>query len=472
VLFNSLHFLIFFPFVTAVYFALQKMPHRRAWLLAAGWYFYAAWKPEFLILLIASTVTDYFAGLNLEKSRKKTQRIAWLLFSLTVNLGILFVFKYFVFIDYNLDRFLGLGSGWTQGSNFERLLLPVGISFYTFQTISYTIDVFRRQQKAEHNFIKFALFVSFFPQLVAGPIERASQLLPQFNKKARIDYARIVSGLKLMFWGFFQKLVIADNMAPLVDAVYANPQTYYGLDVVLATLFFSVQIYCDFSGYTDIARGAARIMGFELRLNFKRPYFAKTIAEFWRRWHISLSSWFRDYVFIPLGGSRVKRRAHWAFNILMTFVLSGIWHGAGWNFIIWGLLHGLFYLSEQLFMKPTLRFFKIKLPSAAKMLLVFALVNFAWVFFRSESVSIAVMLIKNSLLLNETSLNFDRPMLLRNFMLIAFLLIVQLIERRQNIVDYVSSRPLAIRWALYYLSILIMLFFGNFGIKEFIYFRF
>jgi D-alanyl-lipoteichoic acid acyltransferase DltB (MBOAT superfamily) len=471
VLFNSLHFLIFFPLVTAVYFALQKMPHRRTWLLAAGWYFYAAWKPEFLVLLIVSTLTDYFAGLNLEKSRKKSKRIAWLLFSLTVNLGILFVFKYFVFIDYNLDRFLDLGSGWTQGRNFENLLLPVGISFYTFQTISYTIDVFRRQQKAERNFIKFALFVSFFPQLVAGPIERASQLLPQFNKKAGIDYARMVSGLKLMFWGFFQKLVIADNMAPLVDTVYSNPQAYYGLDVILATFFFSVQIYCDFSGYTDIARGASRIMGFELRLNFTRPYFAKSIAEFWRRWHISLSSWFRDYVYIPLGGSRVNTRAHWAFNILITFVLSGIWHGAGWNFIIWGMLHGLFYLSERLIRKPALSL-NIKLAPALKMIFVFALVNFAWVFFRSESVSIAFSLIKNSFLIGESSLNFDRPMLFRNFLLIIFLLIVQLIERRQNIVDYVSSRPFVVRWAVYYLSILIMLFFGNFGINEFIYFRF
>lgn len=448
------------------------MPHRRLWLLMAGWYFYAAWKPEFLILLIISTLTDFVAGKQITRSNQPSKRIFWLVFSLFVNMGILFAFKYFVFVDYNLNRFLGWGFGRVQSLSFEQILLPVGISFYTFQTVSYTIDVFRRKQKAEHNFVKFALFVSFFPQLVAGPIERASNLLPQFSRKVNLDYRRIASGLKLMVWGFFQKVVIADNMSPIVDAVYSNPSYYHGLDVMLATFFFAVQIYCDFSGYTDIARGAARVMGFELRLNFMRPYFSKSLAEFWRRWHISLSTWFRDYVYIPLGGNRVKHTVFWKGNILITFVLSGVWHGAGWTFIIWGMLHGLYYLLEQMWQKKIVKPHAIKIPNIVKSLFIFAFVNLAWVFFRSESVTIALILLKNSLMLHETSLNFDRPMLLRNFVLIGFLLLVQFIERRQNIVDYVSSKPFWIRNWIYWSVLLLILFLGNFGIKEFIYFRF
>ena len=470
-LFNSSHFLIFLPIVTAIYFVLRKQKYRRLWLLSASWYFYAAWKPEFLILLILSTTVDYFAALNLEKAERRAVRIRWLLVSLVVNIGLLAAFKYFGFIDRNFHRILGESSLF-QGNSFEKLILPVGISFYTFQTVSYSIDVYRRKQKAEHNFVKFALFVSFFPQLVAGPIERASELLPRFDKKIKIDYARITSGLKLMFWGFFQKIVIADNMVRVVDVVYSHPNSYYGLDIVLATLFFAVQIYCDFSGYTDIARGTARIMGVKLRLNFSRPYFAKSVAEFWQRWHISLSTWFRDYVYIPLGGNRVKTNRRFALNIMVTFVLSGLWHGAGWNFIIWGALHGTYYLVERLFFKPNLRRYNIKIPVFLKMFFVFGLVNFAWIFFRSESVTIAVTLIRNMFQITSGSLNFDHTMLARNLFLIGFLIFVQLSERKQDIVSLVSSKPVIFRWSVYYILIIMMIVLGNFGIKEFIYFRF
>ncbi len=471
-LFNSLHFLIFFPIVTAVYFSLKKISHRQLWLLAAGWYFYASWKPEFLILLIASTLTDFVAGKKISQTNKKSFRVFWLICSLIINLGILIGFKYFNFISSNLYYLFGLDFSFNNLLSIEKILLPVGISFYTFQTMSYTIDVFRGKQKAEFNFIKFALFVSFFPQLVAGPIERASNLLPQFEKKARLNYDRISSGLKFMVWGFFQKIVIADNMSPLVDAVYANPEYYKGFDVMLATFFFSVQIYCDFSGYTDIARGAARILGFELQVNFLRPYFSKSIKEFWQRWHISLNTWFRDYVYISLGGNRVKYRVFWIANILITFTLSGMWHGAGWTFIIWGSLHGIFYLIENFWKKRISAPLSLHVPSFFKILIVFAFVNFSWLFFRAEQISDSFIMLKNSLLISETSFNFDHKFLLRNFILIAILLGIHLIERRQNIVEYVNSKPLWVRNIIYRAALLFILFFGNFGIKEFIYFRF
>ncbi|MEA2042020.1 MAG: MBOAT family O-acyltransferase [Bacteroidota bacterium] len=470
-LFNSLHFLIFIPIVTAIFFALGKLKNRRFWLLIASWYFYASWKPEFLLLLITSTLVDYFAGIRLEKTQNRSGRIFLLLLSLTVNLGLLAAFKYVGFVDYNLQRFIGT-SALFQGHSFEYLVLPIGISFYTFQTISYTIDVFKRKQKAEHNFVKFALYVSFFPQLVAGPIERASNLLPQFDKLPKINYKRITSGLKLMFWGFFQKLVIADNMALLVDSVYSNPGSYYGLDIMLATLFFAVQIYGDFSGYTDIARGTARVMGIELRLNFSRPYFAKSITEFWQRWHMSLSSWFRDYIYIPLGGNRVKSNWHWGFNIMVTFVLSGLWHGAGWNFILWGFLHGLYYITERMIVKPLFSRWSVSVPAALKIITVFVLVNIAWVFFRSESVSVALSLLENMLNITKTRLNFDHALLARNVFLIVLLVSVHVLERRQNIINLISSKHWVVRWSVYYISVIMLLVLGNFGIKEFIYFRF
>ncbi|MCF6366138.1 MAG: MBOAT family protein [Bacteroidales bacterium] len=438
-------------------------------LLAASWYFYSVWKLEYIVLLLTSTAVDYFVALNIQKAeaQKKRKRLLWL--SISVNLLILFSFKYFHFFDKNAYRFLGYHL--FQGQGFEQLLLPVGISFYTFQTISYTIDVYKKRIKAEHNFIKFALFVSFFPQLVAGPIERAGKLLPQFDKLTKIDYKRITDGFKLIVWGFFQKIVIADSMALLVDAVYKNPAAYHGLDIWLVTFFFAVQIYGDFSGYTDIARGTAKVLGYELRINFRLPYFAESFADFWRRWHISLSTWFRDYVFFQLGGSRTKTKLRFIFNIMFVFILSGFWHGASWNFLIWGALHGIYYLLEKYF---PLKIFVGKniFNQIIKISFVFLFVNLAWIFFRAESVTIAWTLLKNSFDFALTSLNFNRPMLLRNFILIAILFVVNLIERKKDIVSYVSDKPVFVRWGIYYCVMLGLIAFGNYGIQEFIYFRF
>ncbi len=468
-LFNSLHFIIFLPIVVFIFFSLKKIKARQILLLIASWYFYAVWKPEYIVLLLASTTIDYFVSLRINKISDKKKRLILLWLSIIVNLGILFTFKYFHFIDKNVYRFLGYRL--FQGHGFEDILLPVGISFYTFQTMSYTIDVYKKRILPEKSFVKFALFVSFFPQLVAGPIERAGHLLPQFNKLTTIDYKRITEGLKLMFWGFFQKIVIADTLSVLVNEVYNNPGKYHGFDIWLATIFFAVQIYCDFSGYTDIARGTAKILGYNLRINFKLPYFAKSFADFWHRWHISLSTWFRDYVYIPLGGSRVKSNLHFAFNILFVFILSGFWHGAGWTFIIWGSLHGIYYLTEKFLPFKVLKK-ENNLNNFLKILFVFAAVNFAWIFFRSQSVKIAVTLITDSFNFSKQALNFNHYLLLKSFLLIGIVFIVNLIERKKDIVSYISEKPVFLRWSVYYLAGVIMIFFGNYGIQEFIYFRF
>ncbi|NOZ34728.1 MAG: MBOAT family protein [Chlorobi bacterium] len=468
-LFNSLHFIIFFPVVVFIFFSLKRVKTRQILLLVASWYFYAVWKPEYIVLLLASTLVDYFVSLEINKTSEKKKRLILLWLSIIVNLGILFTFKYFHFIDKNIYRFFGYQL--FKGQGFENILLPVGISFYTFQTMSYTIDVYKKRILPEKNFVKFALFVSFFPQLVAGPIERAGHLLPQFNKLTKIDYKRITEGLKLMFWGFFQKIVIADTLSLIVHEVYNNPGKYHGFDIWMATFFFAFQIYCDFSGYTDIARGAAKVLGYHLRINFKLPYFAKSFADFWHRWHISLSTWFRDYVYIPLGGSKTNSKSRFIFNILFVFILSGFWHGAGWTFIIWGTLHGIYYLAER-FVPFTIFKKTNTLNSILKISLVFIAVNFAWIFFRSQSVRIALTLIKNSFDFSHSLLNFNHFLLLKSFLLIGIVFIINLIERKKDIVSFISQKSVLFRWSVYYAAGIILVLFGNYGIQEFIYFRF
>lgn len=468
-LFNSLHFLIFFPIVVTIFFLLKKVKQRNVLLLLASWYFYAAWKPEYIVLLLASTLVDYFVAKKIERTEIQKKRKQLLFISIIVNLSILFSFKYFHFFDKNIYRFLGYHLFQSEG--FENILLPVGISFYTFQTISYTIDVYKKRIKAEKSFVKFALFVSFFPQLVAGPIERAENLLPQFNKLTSIDYKRITDGLKLIIWGFFQKIVIADSMSIFVNAVYGNPKNYYGLDIWLVTFFFAIQIYGDFSGYTDIARGTAKVMGYELGINFRLPYFAKSFAEFWRRWHISLSSWFKDYIYIQLGGNRTKTKERFIFNVMFVFVISGFWHGASWNFIIWGALHGLFYITEKLFPYKIFNL-ESKFHKFLKIIFVFTLVNFAWIFFRAVSVKIALTIVGHSFNFMKTSLNFNHVLLFKNFVFIGILFVVKLIERKKDIISYVSEKPTYLRWTIYYVMTLILITMGNYGLQEFIYFRF
>jgi alginate O-acetyltransferase complex protein AlgI len=341
-LFNSLQFVFFFPAVVALYFA---TPHRFRWvlLLAASYYFYAAWRPEYLVLIFASTVVDYLAGRGMGRFEGARIRKALLFASVATNLGILFGFKYLSFFNESVRAVLNQFNIF-YGTPALDILLPVGISFYTFQSLSYTIDVYRGVTPPQRHFGIFALYVSFFPQLVAGPIERSYRLMPQFFEHRGFHPDAFASGLRLMLWGFFMKVVIADRLALYVDPVYGDPGLYGGTTLLVATYLFAFQIFCDFAGYSAIAIGAARVLGYELMENFRRPYFAASIREFWGRWHISLSTWFRDYVYIPLGGNRVGTTSRWYANIFIVFLVSGLWHGAAWTFVIWGALHGTYLI--------------------------------------------------------------------------------------------------------------------------------
>lgn len=425
-LFHSWKFLIFYTTVAVLYFAWPSSTpshrrvdlgryradtqHRWVLLLAASYFFYAAWSPEYLLWIIASTLIDYVAGIQIAKSKVSSVRKGLLAFSIVSNLGLLFAAKYLNLFSDSLQVVLERFNVQMQFVDLDnlpafRMLLPVGISFYTFQTIGYTIDVYREKIEPERHLGYFALFVSFFPQLVAGPIERAGNLLPQFRVRHTFSVSRVVSGLRLALWGMFKKVVIADRLVLYVNGVYNHPADYQGLPILLATLFFAVQLYCDFSGYSDIALGVAKVMGYDLTSNFAQPYFATSIAAFWRRWHISLSGWFRDYVYIPLGGNRVPKW-RWYLNLMIVFVASGLWHGANWTFALWGGLHGLYYLIEiwtkgirdRVLDSGAERFCleaKPVLKAAIGGLVTFCLVCFAWIFFRANSVSDAFTLAGN-----------------------------------------------------------------------------
>ncbi len=339
-LFNSFHFLVFFILITTIYFALNHK-YRWALLLISSCYFYMAFVPVYILILGFTIVIDYFAGILIERSVGK-RRKSILIISLISNIGVLVVFKYYNFIIENFSHLLG-SIGLNNHLPYLSILLPIGLSFHTFQAMSYTIEIYRGKQLAERHFGIYALYVMFYPQLVAGPIERPQNILHQFFEKHDFDYIRVTDGLKLMMWGLFKKVVIADRLALFVNQVYDSPTNYQGIPLIIASVFFSFQIYCDFSGYSDLAIGAAKVMGFNLMKNFNRPYFSKTISEFWKRWHISLSTWFRDYLYIPLGGNR-KAKYRWYYNLFITFLISGLWHGANWTYIIWGSLHGSYLI--------------------------------------------------------------------------------------------------------------------------------
>ena len=409
-LFNSFHFLIFFLIVVTLYFSIEPK-YRWILLLLSSYYFYMSWKVEYVILIIISTLIDYFSALSINKTNNLNKRKFFLGLSICTNLGLLFTFKYFNFVGDSVRAFLALFS--IQFSpHVLNILLPVGISFYTFQTLSYTIDVYRGRIKPQTHLGIFAVYVSFFPQLVAGPIERAKNLLPQFYEAKYFDYARVTNGLKLMLWGFFKKLVIADRLSIVVDVVYGNVGDYTGIPLILATVFFAFQIYCDFSGYSDIAIGAAQVMGIKLMDNFKRPYFSRSVAEFWKRWHISLSSWFKDYLYIPLGGSRVTVHRCY-FNISIVFLVSAIWHGANWTFIIWGALHG-FYMVFSLITKNmrnqiihAIRLTQFpRVHALIQIGTTFSLVCIGWIFFRANNLSDALYVLTH--LMSGLSLNFSQ----------------------------------------------------------------
>jgi D-alanyl-lipoteichoic acid acyltransferase DltB (MBOAT superfamily) len=484
VVFNSLEFLIFFPIVVTLYFAL---PYRFRWmlLLAASCYFYMCWKAEYIILLFFSTSIDYWAALQMSKTTSQSKRKKYIVLSLCSNLGILFAFKYFNLFNETARAAFNHFNIFYGVPAFE-LLLPVGISFYTFHALSYTIDVYRGLRKPEKHLGMFMLYVTFFPQLVAGPISRAHTMLPELYKNHDFDYCRVVSGLQLMTWGFFKKVVIADNLAVLVNQVYNSPADYHGLPVILATYFFAFQIYCDFSGYTDIAIGCAQVMGYNLMENFRRPYLSQSIADFWQRWHISLSTWFRDYLYIPLGGNRVSK-GRWCFNLFVVFLVSGFWHGANWTFIIWGALHGFYLISSILTIgvRATIsRFFQLErfpvFRICLRTLVTFHLVLFGWIFFRANSVSDAFLLIQNIFKIDVTNFKllrpdlgaWDRSDLALPILMILFLLFVELLENQRPFRQILTEKPPVFRWAVYAVLILAIM---NLGMPQeipFIYFQF
>jgi len=481
-MFNSLHFLVFFPIVIIIYFSL---PHRFRWflLLISSYYFYMSWKAEYAILILISTVIDYFAAIAMSKHKEKKKRIKYLLLSIFANLGMLFAFKYFNFFSDSTRLLLEQFTITLQPMTLK-VLLPVGISFYTFQTLSYTIEVYRGKIKPERHFGIFAVYVSFFPQLVAGPIERAQNLLHQFYKKQSFDYIRVTDGLKLMLWGFFKKIVIADRLAYFVNEVYGSPFEHSGFTLIIATLFFSYQIYCDFSGYSDIAIGASQIMGISLMDNFKRPYYSRSVSEFWKRWHISLSSWFRDYLYIPLGGNRVSV-PRWYLNLMVVFLVSGLWHGANWTFVVWGGIHGSYLVISILTQKFRTRFAGMiglskneMLHSAIKIIITFILVNIAWIFFRAETIGDAFYVLINIFRdLTFENISTISQIVSWNSMflslgLICFLEIIHLLQEQRSVRQFFRGYPIYVRWPVYMILIWSIIFLGNYESIDFIYFQF
>lgn len=392
-LFNSVDFLWFFIIVTTLYFTI---PFRFRWgiLLVASCYFYMFFKPEYILILFGTIIVDYFAGILIEQEANPRRKKNYLAISLLANIGVLAIFKYYNFINDNITGIYTLWGG-TNPIPALTMLLPIGLSFHTFQAMSYTIEVYRGNQRAERHFGIYALYVMFYPQLVAGPIERPQNVLHQFHEEKFFNYDNALWGLNLIAWGLFKKVVIADRVAVYVNEVYGHLDQANSLSVLLAMIFFSVQIYCDFSGYSDIARGTARFMGYDLMVNFNRPYMARSIPEFWSRWHISLSTWFKDYLYIPLGGNRVSR-ARWYQNLVIVFLVSGLWHGANWTFIIWGGLHGLYQVvavSTQTLRSRYLDWWSSTVAAVwLDRAVVFALVSVAWVFFRAKSVDEAFRL--------------------------------------------------------------------------------
>ena len=477
-LFNSLEFLFFYPFVVALYFA---TPYRYRWilLLAASYYFYMSWNPAYIVLIIGSTLVDYFCALAMEKRPKKRDRRKFLYISLVMNLGLLFFFKYFNFFSESVTEALAQFNIFYKMPAFQ-FLLPVGISFYTFQTLSYSIDVYNGDIKAERHLGIFALYVSFFPQLVAGPIERSSTLLPQFRQKFDVDYERIKKGLLLIMGGFLLKVVVADRLAEYVNLVYNAPEQYNGLQKLMASYFFAFQIYGDFAGYSYIAIGAALVMGYQLMTNFRRPYFAQSIREFWSRWHISLSTWFRDYVYIPLGGNRVVKW-RWYYNLFITFLVSGLWHGANWTFVVWGALHGLFLiaaiiLKEKLFDPSNL--LKNKTANyALNLFITFHLVVLGWIFFRSNSIGEALPFIGD--ILNFSTYSFEDLNLFHfpidfwiSIITLLVLLWIEFSEEQFHLFDRLRLAPAPFKWSMAVAVLTTILLLGKFTSETFIYFQF
>ncbi|HTA82039.1 MAG TPA: MBOAT family O-acyltransferase [Bacteroidia bacterium] len=465
--FNSFNFFIFFIAVVTLYFSI---PHRFRWalLLIASCMFYMFLIPVYIFIIWATIIIDYFMGICIEKGGSKKK--LYLLLSIVANLSILAFFKYYNFLNENLGVILH-GVGYRNLLPYLNIALPIGLSFHTFQAMSYTIDIYRGQQKAERHFGIYALYIMFFPQLVAGPIERAHNMLHQFYEKHYFNAERTISGLQLILWGLYKKVVVADTIAIYVNSIYDNPSSNNGLTLVIATYAFAFQIYCDFSGYSDIAVGSARILGFELTQNFRLPYFSKSVSEFWRRWHISFSTWLRDYLYIPLGGNR-SGKIKMLRNILITMLLGGLWHGASWNFILWGALNGAYLCIEKM-----LSYFGVKaLPwKLLKVFITFNLICFSWIFFRADTFHNASLIVRNIFSVHEF-FNVriqDVEIFVSMLVKIILLLAIEFFLLRKHSLDFSEKKHPWI-WSLSFNTFLIILI-VVFGVKEgtqFIYFQF
>lgn len=492
--FNSYEFLVFLPVVVLLYFVIPKKV-RWIWLLISSYFFYMCWNVSYALLMATSTLITWLSGILIEKAdsiadEKKRKRLKklWVGLSFGINLAILFFFKYFTFAAESINAVFG---SQIFTLHFD-ILLPVGISFYTFQALGYTMDVYRKELPAEKNFFFYALFVSFFPQLVAGPIERSANLLPQLKKATSPNGDNIRKGLLLMGYGFIQKMVIADRIALFVNAVYnGNINVQSGSVLLLATLLFGIQIYCDFCGYSNIARGAAQILNINLMQNFNTPYFATSVRDFWRRWHISLSTWFKDYLYFPLGGSK-KGTFRKYLNTAIVFLVSGLWHGANFTFVIWGALHGFYQIMGDV-LKPVREFFKKLLhiedgrffTRLLQMGLTYSLVNFAWIFFRANTLKDAFTVIKNIFTNFELGRLFDQRFMFEimsrsefNVLIFALIILflVSFVSQKFDIREKIEAQPLVFRWAIYICVILTVMIFGVYGPEyvpsDFIYFQF
>jgi alginate O-acetyltransferase complex protein AlgI len=480
-LFNSFQFLCFFVVVWLL-FLVTRGTARKIILLIASYYFYMCWSTRYIFVIWAITLIDYVAGLQIEKAEQPGRRRLYLGVSLFCNLSLLVIFKYFNFLTGSFHTASHL-FGLRYDPPLLAIILPVGLSFHTFQAMSYTIEVYRRRVPAEKNLLEYALYVAFFPQMVAGPIERPYELLPQFHREPRVTFEGVRAGLVQALWGLFKKMVLADNVADFVKLIYDTPHHYNGAALTLATLLFSLQIYCDFSGYTDIALGLARMMGYELRINFMQPYFSRSVGEFWRRWHISLSTWFRDYLYIPLGGNRVKLPRHYA-NLMITFVISGLWHGANWTFVIWGFLHGLYLIVAQSTAPLTARLGRLlalhrvpRLTAFCKMVVTFSLVTFAWIFFRANTVRDSWFIATHLLPLGRLDPlllkvgGFSRASAPYLLLSIAAMFLVEWWIAHPSSAPRLWARP-AVRALAYNACLYAIVFFGFFGHRDFIYFQF
>ncbi|MDB4881892.1 MAG: D-alanyl-lipoteichoic acid biosynthesis protein DltB [Gemmatimonadetes bacterium] len=491
-LFNSLQFAIFFPIVTLLYFAL---PHRwrGAMLLLASCLFYMAFVPAYIVILFVTILIDYVAGIRIEASAGPRRRL-WLIVSIVSTCAVLFIFKYFDFFNESA-AVAARAMGMAYAIPALHLLLPVGLSFHTFQSLSYVIEVHAGRQRAERDFGLYALYVMFYPQLVAGPIERPQNLLHQFREEHRFEYDRVVAGLQLMAWGLVKKVVVADRLADLANRVYDSPRQFTGLPLWLGTIAFAFQIYCDFSGYSDIAIGSAQVMGFTLMKNFDRPYTARSVSEFWRRWHISLSTWFRDYVYVPLGGNRAAR-PRWLANLFITFLVSGLWHGARWTFVVWGALHGAYLVASLLSADARTRLRTAlgaerhpSLVAAWQIGVTFSLVTVAWVFFRAATLADAWYVLSHlgaglpqqlaALATGDRAardallfLGFEPSRIVLAVTAVVALLGIERLQGRGPLRPRLAQRPTPIRWAVYACAVVTIMTLGVFHSAKFIYFQF